>query len=102
MPAACERLRAVVPASDLARRLSLMFEALPRDPQTSVTQAKLKAMQAVAASQLFQDRGQSRGSGPGSAGAAASGQNQDIIGQGSVLMSGTQGAGKGTGAERVR
>ncbi|KAF0301190.1 Dedicator of cytokinesis protein 3 [Amphibalanus amphitrite] len=56
VPAVCDRLAAVVPAADLARRLSLMFEALPRDPQTCVTQAKLKAMQATAGSQLFQDR----------------------------------------------
>ena len=58
MPAVCERLTEVVPSADLARRLSLMFEALPRDSQTGICQAKLKAMQATAGSQLFRDRGQ--------------------------------------------
>ena len=58
MPAVCERLMEVAPAADLARRLSLVFEALPRDSQTSISQAKLKAMQATAGSQLFRDRGQ--------------------------------------------
>lgn len=42
-----------MPDLDLARRLSLLLEALPRDPPPTVIEAKLKAMQATVASQLF-------------------------------------------------
>ncbi|XP_037077735.1 dedicator of cytokinesis protein 3-like [Pollicipes pollicipes] len=59
VPAVCEQLRAILPDAELACRLSLLLEALPRDPPPAVTQAKLKAMQAAAGSPLFLD-GESR------------------------------------------
>ena len=59
VPAVFAQLRAVLPDIEIARRLSLMLEALPRDAAPPVAQAKLTAMRTVASSRLFQDQGQS-------------------------------------------
>ena len=58
VPAVFVQLRAVLPDIEIARRLSLMLESLPREAAPLVAQAKLTAMRTVAGSPLFQDQGQ--------------------------------------------
>ncbi|XP_043244747.1 dedicator of cytokinesis protein 3-like [Amphibalanus amphitrite] len=56
VPAVFVQLRAVLSDIEIARRLSLMLESLPREAPTIVAQAKLAAMRTVAGSPLFQDQ----------------------------------------------